>query len=111
MDDASNMIMVYTTLPNESDARKLGGELVEKKLAACVNILPGMVSIYRWEGAIEAGSEVVMLVKTTKRLQTQVLEAISSSHPYTVPALIVFEPRHVAVPYLKWLVDQTEAEH
>ncbi len=107
MDQDAGMIVLYTTFPNEKEARKVGGELVEEKLAACVNIFPGMVSIYRWEGAIENGSEVAMLVKTRKELETQVLEALAAKHPYSVPALIVFEPRRVAASYLGWLRDQT----
>lgn len=101
------MIVLYTTFPTEMDAQKVGGELVAEKLAACVNIFPGMVSIYRWEDAIENGSEVAMLVKTRKELEPQVLEALAAKHPYTVPALIVFEPRRVARAYVEWLRNQT----
>ena len=101
------MIVLYTTFPTEKDAQKVGGELVAEKLAACVNIFPGMISIYRWEDAIENGSEVAMLVKTRKELEPQVLEALAAKHPYTVPALIVFEPRRVAGSYLEWLRNQT----
>ena len=107
MDQGAEMIVLYTTFPTEKDAQKVGGELVEEKLAACVNIFPGMVSIYRWEDAVEKGSEVAMLVKTRKELEPQVLEALAARHPYTVPALIVFEPRRVAASYLNWLRDQT----
>ncbi|MFZ1107325.1 MAG: divalent-cation tolerance protein CutA [Rhodomicrobium sp.] len=103
----AEMIVIYTTFPAEKDARKVGGELVEQKLAACVNIFPGMVSIYRWQDAIESGSETVMLVKTRKELESQVLEALAAKHPYAVPALIVFEPRRVAASYLEWLCNQT----
>ncbi len=107
MDQDADMIVLYTTFPNEKEARKVGGALVEEKLAACVNIFPGMVSIYRWEGAIENGNEVAMLVKTRKELESQVLEALAAKHPYTVPALIVFEPRRVAASYLEWLRNET----
>ncbi len=107
MDQDAGLIVVYTTFPTEKDAQKASAELVEEKLAACVNIFPGMVSIYRWEGAIENGSEVAMLVKTRKELEPQVLEALAAKHPYTIPALIVFEPRKVAASYLEWLYNQT----
>ena len=107
MDQDAEMIVVYSTFPTEMDAQKVGKELVEEKLAGCVNIFPGMVSIYRWEGAIETGHETVMLVKTSKELGQKALEALAARHPYTVPALIVFEPRHVAAPYLEWLRSQT----
>ena len=107
MHQGAEMIILYTTFPTEKDAEKVGVELVEEKLAACVNIVPGMVSIYRWEDAVEKGSEVAMLVKTRKELEPQVLEALAAKHPYTVPALIVFEPRRVAASYRNWLRDQT----
>ncbi len=107
MDENAGMIVVYTTLPSESDARKIGQELVEEKLAACVNIFPEMVSVYRWRGNIETGNETVLLVKTRKDLSKQVLEALAARHPYSVPALVVFEPQYVAGPYLDWLREQT----
>ncbi len=104
------MIIVYTTLPSDRDAREIGGELVEKRLAACVNIFPGMFSIYRWQGEIETANETVMLVKTRKDLQNEVFEAISAKHPYTTPALFAFAPHHVAAPYFEWLCNQTGPE-
>jgi periplasmic divalent cation tolerance protein len=107
MDQSAEMIVVYTTFPTEKDAHKGGGELVEEKLAACVNIFPGMVSIYRWQDAIENASETAMLVKTRKEVQSRGLEALAAKHPYPVPALIVFEPRLVAASYLEWLRNQT----
>lgn len=107
MDEAAGIIVIYTTFPTEEDARKLGRELVEERLAACVNIFPGMVSIYRWQDAIETGAETAMLIKTRKDLGNNVLAAISARHPYAVPALLVFEPSHVAAPYLEWLCNQT----
>ncbi len=109
MNETAGTIIVYTTFPNESDAKLLGNQLVERRLAACVNIFPGMVSIYEWEGAIENATEAAMIVKTRKELQAQVLEFIAAQHPYTVPALIVFEPLHVAAAYLEWVCDQTAA--
>jgi periplasmic divalent cation tolerance protein len=107
MDQAAEMIVVYTTLANESDARKLGAGLVEERLAACVNIIPGMVSIYSWQDAIETANEVVMLVKAAKSLEKVVLETMAQRHPYTVPALIVFEPDNVASSFLEWICNQT----
>jgi periplasmic divalent cation tolerance protein len=108
MDQGAEMIVIYTTFESEADAQKVGGELVEEKLAACVNIFPGMISIYRWQNALEKGSETAMLVKTRKELESRALEALAAKHPYTVPALIVFEPRRVAASYLAWLLDQTD---
>jgi len=107
MTEDAAMIVIYTTLPSEEEAHKLGKALIEERLAACVNILPGMVSVYRWQGAIENGNEAVMLIKTRKSLKVQAMEAISAKHPYTVPAVMVFEPSDVAASYLEWLYNQT----
>jgi periplasmic divalent cation tolerance protein len=110
MDEATGMVAIYTTFSTESDARKIGSELVEEKLAACVNIFPGMLSIYRWQGAVEQGTEAAMLVKTRKDLAEQVLAALAARHPYSVPALMVFEPQQVAASYLEWLCSETAAQ-
>jgi periplasmic divalent cation tolerance protein len=110
MDKTAEMIIIYTTLPSENDARTIGAELVEARLAACVNILPGMVSIYRWQDATETASETVMLVKAPKALEAQLLAALAARHPYSVPALIVVEPSSVGAPYLAWLYNQTSAQ-
>ena len=107
MNETAAMIVIYTTFPSEDDARKIGGDLVSQQLAACINIFPGMVSIYRWQDAIETANETAMLVKTRKDSQEKVIEALKMRHPYTVPALIVFEPSHAAPLYLEWLCNQT----
>jgi periplasmic divalent cation tolerance protein len=109
MDEAAAMIMIYTTFADQKDAKNLGAQLVELGLAACVNIFPGMISVYRWQGALETANETAMIVKTRKALQSQALDAIAARHPYTVPALIVLEPQYVEAKYLEWLCDQTGA--
>jgi periplasmic divalent cation tolerance protein len=109
MRQAAGMIVIYTTFPTENDAKRLGAELVEKRLAACVNIFPGMVSIYQWQNKIENANEVAMIVKTRKELEEQALESIRTGHPYTVPALLVFEPARIAASYLEWLLNETDA--
>jgi periplasmic divalent cation tolerance protein len=107
VESSDETIIVYTTFPNEEDARKLGGELVEERLAACVNIFPGMVSIYRWQDNIETAHEAAMIIKTRKSLKDEVFAAVASRHPYSVPALLMFEPSQVAAPYNEWLFAQT----
>jgi periplasmic divalent cation tolerance protein len=109
MNQADDIIIIYTTFPSEKDARRVGGELVEERLAACVNVFPGMIPIYRWQGQIETGSEVAMLIKTRKSLERAVMQAVESRHPYTVPALLVFHPSNVADAYLAWLFGEIPA--
>jgi periplasmic divalent cation tolerance protein len=83
------IVFVYTTYPSIVEAETAGRALVERKLAACVNILPGMISIYRWQGAVERGEEAVMIIKTRAALAEEVRAAVKEMHSYTTPAILV----------------------
>ena len=102
-------VFVYTTWPSAVEAEKAGRVLVERRLAACVNILPGMVSYYWWNGAVERGEEAVMIVKTRAELSERVASAIKEMHSYSVPAIIVIPLESVDQPYLEWLMAETAA--
>jgi periplasmic divalent cation tolerance protein len=101
-------VFVYTTYPSIVEAEQAGRALVEQRLAACVNILPGMVSLYRWEGAIERGEEVVMIIKTRASLAEDVRAAVKAGHSYTTPAILVLPLESVDQTYLAWLLAETE---
>src|SRR5690348_924415 len=101
-------VFVYTTYPSAVEAEKAGRALVERSLAACVNILPGMISLYRWEGAIERGEEAVMIIKTRASLAEAVCAAVKEMHAYTTPAILVMPLESVDAGYLAWLMAQTE---
>jgi periplasmic divalent cation tolerance protein len=101
-------ILVYTTYPSLGEAERAGRALVEQRLAACVNILPGMVSHYWWQGAIERGEEVVMIIKTRASLGERVGAAVKEMHSYTTPALLVVPLESVDAGYLSWLLAETE---
>jgi periplasmic divalent cation tolerance protein len=101
-------VFVYTTYPSIVEAEESGRALVERKLAACVNILPGMISHYRWQGAIERGEEAVMLIKTRAALAEEVRAAIKARHSYTTPAILVLPIESVDQAYLAWLMAETE---
>jgi periplasmic divalent cation tolerance protein len=100
-------VLVYSTFPSLEAAEAVGRELVERRLAACVNILPGMTSIYRWEGAIAHDREVVMIIKTRDVLVPNVIETVKSRHSYTNPALIVLPIIDGSPDYLSWLLAET----
>jgi periplasmic divalent cation tolerance protein len=100
-------VLVYSTFPSGEVAETVGRQLVEQRLAACVNILPGMTSIYRWEGKIARDSEAVMIIKTRESLADAVIAAVTSRHPYTNPALLVIPVENGAAPYLAWLLAET----
>ena len=90
-------VFVYTTYPAIVEAERAGRALVERRLCACVNILPGMVSIYRWQGAVERGDEVVMIIKTRASLAEAVRAAVKEMHSYTTPAILVI-PSKASIP-------------
>jgi periplasmic divalent cation tolerance protein len=101
-------VFVYTTYPSVVEAEKAGRTLVESRLAACVNILPGMVSHYRWEGAVERGEEAVMLIKTRASLAEPVRAAVKASHPYDTPAIVVLPVESVDQTYFAWIMASTK---
>jgi periplasmic divalent cation tolerance protein len=101
-------VFVYTTYPSLVEAEQNGRALVEERLAACVNILPGMISHYRWQGAIERAEEVVMLIKTRASLAEEVRAAVKARHSYSTPAILVLPIDSVDQTYLAWLMAETE---
>jgi periplasmic divalent cation tolerance protein len=103
-------ILVYTTFPSIVEAERAGRLLVERRLCACVNILPGMISHYRWQGAIERGEEAVMIIKTRASLAEQVSSAVKELHSYTTPAIVVISIESIDKDYLDWLLMETESE-
>jgi periplasmic divalent cation tolerance protein len=103
-------VFVYTTYPSIVEAEKAGRAIVERRLAACVNILPGMISHYWWEGVLERGEEVVMIVKTRASLAEDVRKAVKEMHSYTTPAILVIPLESVDPTYLGWIMAETEAD-
>jgi periplasmic divalent cation tolerance protein len=99
---------VYTTFPSVVEAEQTGRTLVERRLAACVNILPGMVSYYWWQGAVERADEVVMIVKTRASLTEPVRAALRQMHSYTTPAILVIPIEDVDPDYHAWIVKETQ---
>ena len=101
-------VFVYTTYPSIVEAEKAGRAIVERRLAACVNILPGMISHYWWEGVVERGEEVVMIVKTRATLAEEVRKAVKQMHSYTTPAVMVIPLESVDQNYFDWIIAETE---
>lgn len=99
--------VVLTTLGSAEAAARLGRELVELRLAACASVLPGMRSIYRWEGAIADEAEALLLLKTPPARVAALREALLARHPYDVPELLVLDARDVPEPYARWLDTET----
>jgi periplasmic divalent cation tolerance protein len=102
------VVLVYTTYPSLVEAEKAGRAAVEQRLAACVNILPGMVSHYRWEGKVERAEEVVMFIKTRASFADRVRKAIKAGHPHKTPAIMVIPVESVEDTYLRWIMAETD---
>ncbi|PIQ13428.1 MAG: divalent-cation tolerance protein CutA [Hydrogenophilales bacterium CG_4_9_14_3_um_filter_59_35] len=100
-------ILVITNLPDQEAARRLAGRLVEERLAACVNILAPCESVYRWQGQIETGQEITLLIKTLSAHYGKVEKIIQQWHPYELPEIIAV-PIAAGLPaYLEWLAAET----
>jgi periplasmic divalent cation tolerance protein len=103
-------LLVLTNLPDADAARSLAQALVERRLAACVNLLPGVQSIYRWQGAVEEAGEVTALIKTTADRYQELEQAIRALHPYELPEVIAL-PLTIGLPgYLEWIRQETRKE-
>lgn len=100
-------VVVLVTAPEVEVARRIAHELVGGGFAACVNVLPGLSSIYRWKGAVEEASEVLLVIKSVRARLAELEAQLTRLHPYDVPEFVVLEPTHVSAPYLAWLVAQS----
>ena len=102
-------VVVFVTVPNAEVATNLAKTLVAEKLVACVNILPGLRSIYAWEGKVCDEEEVLCVLKTRRTLFTAVRERVTTLHPYQVPEIIALPIVDGSAKYLDWLRDETRA--
>ena len=103
-------VLVMTTLPADADAAAFGRSLVEERLAACVNVLPSMESIYRWEGEVQRETERQMLIKTSRHRVVALWERLRDLHPYDVPEFIVVPIIDGSDAYLRWIGESTPPE-
>lgn len=102
-------VLVYATFPAGDMAAEVGLHLVESGLAACVNVIPGMTSIYRWEGQVHQDAEVVAIIKTRAAQAQAVMDAVRARHSYDNPALMVISLEGGSTPFLAWILEQTRA--
>lgn len=101
-------IIVFITAPNEKEAASLSQTIVGERLAACVNIIPSVRSIYRWQGRIEDEQEVLMIAKTKKSLFERLEDRVKELHSYAVPEIISFPLADGNEAYLDWLGQETD---
>jgi len=97
--------LIYVTVGSLEEAQKIGKELIESRLAACVNLFPGMKSIYRWEGKICEDQEVVLIAKTVKDRVEDLIAKVKELHSYSCPCIVALSIKDGYGPFLKWIGD------
>jgi periplasmic divalent cation tolerance protein len=102
-----DILILVSTCPDASTAERIARELVGASLVACVNIVPGLRSIYRWSGAVKADDEVLMILKTPADRLSAARERLVALHPYDVPEVVALPVADGHHPYLQWVIDST----
>jgi periplasmic divalent cation tolerance protein len=104
----SGVLLVLTNLPGRAEAEAVALRLVESRVAACVNILGGCTSVYRWQGRVEQANEVPLLIKTTQAAYPRLEAELRACHPYELPEIVAL-PVNAGLPaYLQWVKEETE---
>jgi periplasmic divalent cation tolerance protein len=103
----SNLVLVLTTVADGDHAERLARQLVDERLAACVNVYPSMVSIYRWKGHVERDAERQVVIKTTRAHLDKLEARLKESHPYELPEFVVLEVQGGSQAYLDWVDEET----
>ena len=104
-------LLVLTNLPDRDAALRLAEGLIERRVAACVNVLGGCTSVYRWQGRVETAAEVPVLIKSTQGAYARLEEAIKSLHPYELPEIIAVPLAGGLPAYLQWVDAETQSTH
>lgn len=104
-----SVLLVISTFPDIAKARQIGTALVESQLAACVNLVPAVESIYRWQGKVTTDAEVLAIFKTTANALSAFEEKFRTLHPYEVPEIVALKPEHMAESYAKWVGESVSA--
>ncbi|WP_240096012.1 divalent-cation tolerance protein CutA [Thermomonas flagellata] len=100
-------LLCLCTCPDAACGERIAQALLEERLAACVSLLPGLQSVYRWQGALERASEVLLLIKTTPARYPALETRLRALHPYELPELLAFESSTGLPAYLRWLAAET----
>lgn len=103
-------ITILCACPNKDNAKKLATKLVAAKYAACVSIIPGIESIYRWEGKLEQATEHLLIIKTTQDIYNKAEKLIKKYHPYSCPEIIAIPIEQGSKEYLTWLGEELEGK-
>jgi periplasmic divalent cation tolerance protein len=110
MNVSEECCVVYVTADNIDQARYLARSIVERRLAACANIIPVMESLYWWDGAVQSSQECVLILKTTRVLLETLIEAVKTMHTYQTPCIVALPIIGGNPDFIKWISDETNAE-
>lgn len=105
-----SVVSVYSVFANSDEAERIGRAMVEERLAACVNLLGAVRSIYRWKGATEAANEVAAIFKTTNRQADALMTRISALHSYDVPCVVTWPIDKILQPYAQWVEQESTGD-
>jgi len=103
----SDELIIFVTAPNEDEARRIAEAVVNERLAACVNIINGVESIYRWQGEIERDRELLLIIKSRDGCYADLERRVKELHSYTTPEVIAFRIERGSASYLEWIHDST----
>jgi periplasmic divalent cation tolerance protein len=103
-------IVVLSTCASAEEGAKIARLLVERRLAACVNVVPGVRSFYRWKGAVETADEVLLVMKSSRHLFAELNAALHSAHSYEVPECLALSPVEGSEAYLNWVAENLAEE-
>jgi periplasmic divalent cation tolerance protein len=99
----STTVVAFSTVGTERDAERIARALVTSRLAACVNVVPGVISVYRWQGEVQRDEERLLVIKTTGEALPALRDALVSLHPYELPELVAVPVQDGYAPYLRWI--------
>ena len=105
---AENHIVTLCTVPDRESGERIAHALVEERLAACVNLVPGLTSVYRWQGKVEKEAECLLIIKTGVSRFNVLKQRIASLHPHQVPEIIALPIIHGSREYLDWITESTK---
>ncbi|KAI8994263.1 CutA1 divalent ion tolerance protein-domain-containing protein [Gaertneriomyces semiglobifer] len=108
---ATRAVVLLSTAPSEVVAKQISRDLVERKLVACVNIVPKIQSVYWWDGKVQEDEEYLMVIKTQSTLVSEINQRLKEKHPYEVPELISLKVEDGNDQYLRWISDSTCHTH
>ena len=104
-----NALFVYITAPDAETARSMAERFVEERLCACVNILPGLESLYWWDGKVERAREVALICKTTQSAWPSFEKRAHELHPYDTPCIVALPLEKGFAPFMRWIADETRS--